>query len=383
MLNFEFQNPVHVLFGKGEIAKLSHLLKNKKKVMITFGGGSIKKNGVYQQVVNALEGISFVEFGGIEPNPRYETLMEAVALAKKEGVDFLLAVGGGSVIDGTKFISQAICYEGSDPFDVYRKRLPISKAIDLGSVLTLSATGSEMNMFTVVTKGKDKLGYGHPLLYPKFSIIDPTVMFSLPKKQVANGIVDAFVHVTEQYLTYSVNTPLQDRIAEGILLTLLEEGPKVMSNLEDYDARANMVWCCTMALNGIIGVGVVHDWATHGIGHELTALQGIDHGRTLAVVLPSLLRVQKDKKKEKLIQFANRVFGINESDENKAIELGIKAMEEFFHSLEVPTTLGDYGLDRSFIEEVKENLRSRQFGALGEHQDIDLEKVGLILEGAL
>jgi NADP-dependent alcohol dehydrogenase len=288
MKNFEFQNPVKILFGKGQIAGITKEIPADAKILITYGGGSIKTNGVYEQVQQALAGRTVYEFGGIEPNPQLETLMRAVEMARTEKIDFLLAVGGGSVLDGTKFVAAAIPFEG-DPWDILSKQAPIHSALPLGAVMTLPATGSEMNTFFVITKAatQEKLAAASPNVYPRFSVLDPTTTFSLPARQIGNGIVDAFTHTMEQYLTFPANAPLQDRMAEGILKTLMEEGPKTLANPSDYEARANVMWCATMALNGLIGVGVPQDWSTHEIGHELTALYGLDHAQTLAVVLPS------------------------------------------------------------------------------------------------
>ena len=382
MNNFEFYNPVKVIFGKEEIAKLKTLIPIKAKILMTFGGGSIKSNGVYDQVRKALADHTVFEFGGIEANPKYETLMKGVELAKSEEINFLLAVGGGSVIDGTKFISAAINFAG-DPWDILAKRAPFAQTVKFGTVLTLPATGSEMNCFSVVTRGNDKLGFGNPQLFPKFSILDPAVTYSLSEKQLGNGLVDAFVHTTEQYLTKNVNSPLQDRMAEGILQTLIEEADKVIHIKEDYESRANFMWSATMALNGLIGSGVVHDWATHMIGHELTALHGLDHARSLAVVLPSLLRELKDQKKEKLLQFAGRVWGIEKGSPDERIESAIMMTEDFFNKAGVPTKLKVYKLGESDLPAIADAVRSHIPTNLGEAGNIDRDMIIKILTRAL
>lgn len=300
MLNFELYNPTNLIFGKGQIEKLSTLVPKDAKILLAYGGGSIFKNGVHEQVINNLKGFDIVEFGGIEPNPHFETLMKAVEVIKSEKIDFILAVGGGSVIDGVKFISAAVNFNGN-PIDILQKRLLIKEnAVPFGTVLTLPATGSEMNSGSVVTikATQEKLAFGGSALFPKFSICDPTVIESLPKRQIQNGVVDAYTHVMEQYLTYPHEGYLQDRIAEGILQTLIEVGPKVVENPTDYALASNFMWSCTMALNGLIQKGVPSDWATHMIGHELTALYGIDHARTLAIIGPSLYNVMFETKKE-------------------------------------------------------------------------------------
>lgn len=383
MNNFEFYNPVKVVFGKGQMEQLSNLIPKEKKILLTYGGGSIKKNGVYEQAIAALKEHQVVEFGGIQPNPQYETLMQAVELARKEKIGFILAIGGGSVVDASKFIAAAI-HHNDEPWKILSQRQSIQDITPLGCVLTLPATGSEMNSFAVISNGQDKLGFGgDPRLYPQFSILDPEITFSLPEKQLGNGIVDAFVHVLEQYLTKNINTPIQDRFAEGILQTLIEEAPKVIQLKDDYDSRANLMWAATQALNGLIGSGVVHDWSTHMIGHELTALHGLDHARSLAVVLPSLLRSQKENKKEKLLQFADRVWGLKGKTPDERIEQAILNTEDFFNSVGVPTKLKIYNIQESDIDKVVESLRSHIPANLGENQNIDQTMVKNILLAAL
>jgi NADP-dependent alcohol dehydrogenase len=383
MNNFEAFNPVKVIFGKEQIAKIASAIPAGKKVMAIYGGGSIKKNGIYDQVMGALNSFDVIEFSGVEANPKYDTLMKAVEMAKIHQVDFLLAIGGGSVIDGTKFISAAIHHD-TDPWNILTKREKILNTTDFGVVLTLPATGSEMNAFSVVTRGKDKLSFGgDPRLYAKFAVLDPEVTYSLPERQLGNGIVDAFIHTTEQYLTTNINTPIQDRFAEGILQTLIEEAPKVLELKEDYDSRANMMWAATNALNGHIGNGVVQDWATHMIGHELTALYNIDHARTLALILPSLLRVQKDSKKKKLVQFAERVWKISGGTPETRIEEAINRTEDFFNSVGLPTRLKVYKLGENEVEEIITSLKSHIPGNLGENQDLDETKIREILTMAI
>lgn len=384
MQNFSFHNPVKILFGEGQIAKIAREIPADARILVTYGGGSIKANGVYDQVMQALSGREVREFGGIEANPRYETLMRAVNVAREEQVDFLLAVGGGSVLDGTKFIAAAVPFAG-EPWSILADRAPVTAALPLGAVLTLPATGSEMNAFSVVSREatKEKLGFFSPLVYPRFSVLDPTTTYSLPPRQIGNGVVDAFVHTVEQYLTYPAGAPLQDRFAEGVLLTLIEEGPKTLAEPRNYDARANVMWCATMALNGLIGVGVPQDWATHGIGHELTALFGLDHAQTLAVVLPSLLTVQKAGKLDKLVQYAERVWDIRQGSPEQKAELAIVSTRAFFEAMGVKTRLSEYGVAADQLGAVPERLAARGPIALGEHGDIDGEKVREILAGAL
>ena len=384
MNNFDFYNPTHIVFGKDRIKELSNLVPNDSRVLILYGGGSVKRFGTLERVKEALGDRSVFEFSGIEPNPKYETLIKAVDLIKKEKIDFLLAVGGGSVIDGTKFISLACNYDG-DLTDVLLREVSgkIKKALPIGVVLTLPATGSEMNSGGVITYDKGKFVIGNPLVFPKFSILEPEITFTLPKTQVANGVVDTFIHVVEQYVTYPVDARFQDRTAEGILKTLIEIGKDTIENPNDYDLRANLVLCATMGLNGLIAMGVPEDWSTHMIGHELTALYGIDHGKTLAIVQPASWSVRKKEKKEKLLQYAERVFNIKDGDEDSRIEMAISKTREFFESLGVKTKLSDYGLDEKNIDEVINSLQKHGLTNLGENGDVTLEVSREILNKAL
>lgn len=386
MYNFEYKNPVKIVFGKGTIPSVVNQIPKRAKILMTYGGGSIKRTGVYDQVKEALKGFNLLEFGGIEPNPHYETCMKAVEIVKSKNVDFLLSVGGGSVLDATKFIAAAALYPDGDPWDILAKRgiVEVEKALPIGAILTLPATGSEMNGNSVITKAatQEKKGFGSPLVMPQFSILDPECVFTLPDRQVANGVVDAFVHVLEQYLTFDVNSPLQDRMAEGILLTLVEEGPKVLADRKDYDAAANFMWSATMALNGMIAVGVPQDWATHMIGHELTAFHGIDHGRTLAIVLPGMMNLKRNNKGDKIIQYGERIWGITEGTNNERIDAAIAKTIAFFESLGVPTTLPEYDVPATTIDRIK--LRFKENGTvIGEKSDIDFEGVEAILKDRL
>ncbi len=380
MENFVFYNPVKILFGKGQIANIAAEIPVDAKILIIYGGGSIKTNGVYDQVKSALAGRNVVEFGGIEPNPHLETLLKAVEIVRNEGIDFLLAVGGGSVLDGTKFIAAAVPFVG-DPWDILAKNAPVKAAVPFGTVLTLPATGSEMNTNSVVTKWdtQEKLPFSSPLVFPRFSVLDPETTFSLPVRQISNGIVDAYTHVMEQYLTFPVNAPLQDRMAESILKTLIEEGPKTLANPQDYDARANVMWSATLALNGLIGAGVPQDWATHMIGHELTALHGLDHAQTLAIVLPSTLSIRRDRKWQKLLQYAERVWGIVDGSEEERVTEVIAKTRNFFESVGVRTRLSDYGVGLDTIPVIIERFEKRGTVALGEYKDVNSQVVEQIL----
>jgi NADP-dependent alcohol dehydrogenase len=386
MYNFEYKNPVKIVFGKGSIPKVAQEIPANSRVLMTYGGGSIKSNGVYDQVKNALKNFELFEFGGIEPNPHYETCMKAIETIKNEKIDFLLSVGGGSVLDATKFIAAGALYSGKDPWDflAHRYVIEVEKAVPIGAVLTLPATGSEMNGTAVITRvsTQEKMAFGSPKVMPQFSVLDPECVFTLPDRQVANGIADAFVHVIEQYITFPVNAPLQDRFAEGILLTLIEEGPKVLANRNDYDAAANFMWSATLALNGLISAGVPQDWATHMIGHELTAFHGIDHARTLAIVLPGMMHIKRRSKKEKLLQFGQRIWGITEGAEEQRIDKAIGKTVEFFNSLGIPCTLPEYDVPAETIGKISERFRQRD-SKLGENKDIDYKEVEAILEDRL
>ncbi len=376
MHNFEYRNPVKIVFGKGTIGKLSGLIAKDKKILLAYGGGSIKKNGVYDQVIDALQGYSVVEFAGIEPNPQYDTCMRAVKVVNDQNIDFILSVGGGSVLDAVKFIAVAARFEGPEPWDILTKNARTRSAVPLGCVLTLPATGSEMNTNAVISRREtgEKLAFSSEQVYPVFSILDPETTYSLPASQVANGVVDAFVHVMEQYMTYDVNSPVQDRFAEGILKTLIEEGQKVMQDPKNYEVRANIMWASTMALNGLIGQGVPQDWATHMIGHELTALYNIDHAKTLAIIMPAMWKHRRQQKGAKLAQYARRVWGVQTADDNEAIDAAIQKTIDFFRSLDVPTTLGDVGLTPADCKKAVEQLRNRG-SKLGERGVITAKQV--------
>ncbi|EET83692.1 iron-containing alcohol dehydrogenase [Acinetobacter radioresistens] len=382
MLNFNFYNPTRIIFGGDTIAKINDYVPTEAKVLMLFGGESARKNGTLAEVREGLGAREIHEFGGIEPNPSYETLMKAVELIREQKIDFLMAVGGGSVIDGTKFIAAAVNYTG-DTWEILETHgTKITQALPFASVLTLPATGSEMNSGGVVTRKSTqaKLSFSSPFVFPQFSVLDPNKTFSLPTRQLANGVVDAFVHVMEQYLTYPVNAQVQDRFAEGLLQTLIEIGPKILDDSADYDTRANLMWAASMALNGLIGAGVPQDWSTHLIGHELTALHGIDHARTLAIVLPANLQVRRQEKREKLLQYAAQVWQIVEGDEEQRIDTAIARTRAFFEQLGLPTRLSDYGLGETDIEIIITQLKSHNLTQLGEHKNVSLELSRQILE---
>ncbi len=381
MKNFEFKNPTKIIFGEGEIKKLANEIPSDSKILLLYGGGSIKKNGIYEQVKTALEKFEIEEFGGIPANPEYAVLTQALSVIKEKKITFLLAVGGGSVIDGTKFLSSAALYKGDNPWDILDKRIPTREGMPFGTVLTLPATGSEMNSGAVITRSdtKQKLGMGGPGLFPVFSILDPTVVRSIPKRQIANGLADAFTHVLEQYMTYPSGALLQDRIAEGIFQTLVEVAPVILEDTSDYKAASNFMWSCTMALNGLIQKGVPTDWAIHMIGHELTALYKIDHARTLAILTGSHYTYNFETKKEKLAQYAERVWGVTNGSLDEKAKIGIQKTVAFFHSLGIETKLSEYTSDyKGTGAEIAKRLTERGMTALGEHGTLtpsDAEKI--------
>lgn len=378
MNNFTFRNPTKLIFGKGTIAQIAIEIPSEATIMMTYGGGSIHRNGVYDQVKAALKDRKVIEFGGIEANPQYETLKRAIGIAREQGVDYLLAVGGGSVIDGTKFIATALKY-GGDPWDFMTDPSKATDAVPLATVLTLPATGSEMNNGGVVSRKEfnEKLAFHNPKGYPQFSVLDPEVCYSLPQRQIVNGIVDSFAHTLEQYLTFDTQSMVMDRWAEGLLQTLVELGPKLVERHDRYDEVANFMLTATMALNGFIAMGVPQDWATHMIGHELTALHNLDHGVTLAIVYPGMMKVMRHEKFDKLVQYAERVWGATGSPEQK-VKAAIEKTDDFFRSLGVKTRLSEHGIGDETIDFIVERFRKRGW-SLGETGNVTPERVAEIL----
>ncbi|MBU2951083.1 iron-containing alcohol dehydrogenase [Tamlana agarivorans] len=385
MNTFEFKNPTKIIFGKNTIEKLKNEIPKDAKILLLYGGGSIKKNGIYDQVKQALTEFNVLEFGGIPANPEYAILMKALKVIKSENITYLLAVGGGSVIDGTKFLSSAALFEGDTPWDILSKKIRTEKSMPFGTVLTLPATGSEMNSGAVITNTatKEKLGMGGPGLFPEFSILDPQVIQSIPQRQLANGLTDAFTHVLEQYMTYPTGALLQDRFAESIMQTLIEVAPQVIADPTNYEAASNFMWSCTMALNGLIQKGVPTDWAVHAMGHELTALFGIDHARTLAVIAPSHYKFNFEAKKEKLAQYAERIWNITEGSIEDKAHTAIEKTVAFFHELGIDTKLSDYTEDYiGTAEEISKRFNDRGWVALGERQNLSPDKVEEIVKMA-
>lgn len=392
MNNFQYYNPVRIVFGEGQIKELANLVPENARVLITYGGSSAKKTGTLDEVIMALQGKNreIFEFGGIEPNPEFTTLMKAVDMVHANNIDFLLAVGGGSVLDGTKFIALTATIDDDAEHNKAWQALTtytrdITQALPLGTVLTIPATGSEMNSGGVInhSERQAKLPFGNPRVYPKFSILDPAKTLTLPERQVMNGVADAFVHVMEQYLTYPVNAKVQDGFSESLLRILIDEGRAVLANPTDLTIRKNIMWTATMALNGLIGTGVPQDWTTHMIGHELTSLHGIDHARTLTIVLPAVMRVLADSKRAKLLQYAQNVWQITEGSDEEKIQQAISRTEDFFRELGLPVRLSEVSLDHQAIPEILSQLAAHGMVKLGEHKTNDLSVAQRILNAAL
>ncbi|GAE17125.1 Alcohol dehydrogenase YqhD [Bacteroides pyogenes] len=382
MNNFIYKNPTKIIFGKGQIEQINTELPKDARILMVYGGGSIKRNGVYEQVIRAVGNRKLIEFPNVPANPEYDHLIEAVKIIREEKLNYILAIGGGSVIDGTKFISAAAKYDGEDPWQIVCGTAPIKKAIPFGTVLTIPATGSEMNAGAVISRRalKEKRPFDSPLVYPQFSVLDPQVMITLPTRQIANGIVDATMHVLEQYMTYPVGGHLQDRFAEGIMKTLIEEGPKVMANPANYEAAASLMWSCTLALNGLIAQGVPTDWGVHAIGHEFTAIFGIDHARTLAIVAPRYYEYLLQEKREKLVQYANRVWNISSGNDDERALQGIQKLENFCQSLGINTHLSDYTEEyEGTAEEIEKRFIERKWSGIGERAQVTPEDVKKIV----
>ena len=373
-MEFSYHNPTAIEFGKGKISELANKISKDDKVLLVYGGGSIKKNGVYDQVIKALENHTVVEFSGVEVNPTVETMNKAVKIVKEEKIDFILAVGGGSVIDGCKYLAAASLYDG-DAWDFLDGTSEVEKAMPLGVVLTLAATGSETNHLTVVSKSEtdEKRMYFSNFSYPQFAIMDPSVMATLSDRQLGNGLVDAFVHTSEQYITYPTSALVNDGYAETLFRGLV-------TLADTWDERRtdkwleNLMHIANQALNFQIGAGVPQDWSTHLIGHELTAYYKLDHARSLAVVQPFLLDVMGEDKKEKIAQLGKNVFGIE--NDNAAV---IAAMENVYNKVGVPTKLSDYEIDDKVISNVTNALIKNGYTAMGENANITLDKVETIL----
>ena len=386
--NFTFQNPTKILFGKKRIEEIDNEIPKDAKVLILYGGGSVKKNGAFERAVLALGGRDWDEFSGIEANPTFETLMKAVHKVREGGFTYLLAIGGGSVIDGTKFVSAASLFEG-DPIDLFGwgigKGLPVQEVVPFGTILTLPATGSEMNSGAVISfvEKNAKVSFRGPKTFPVFSVLEPELTYTLPERQLVNGLLDSFIHVMENYLTYPVGGILQDRYAESILQTLIEIAPRIIDiHHIDYNDRATFMWCATNALNGTINLGVPTDWSSHALGHEITLNHGIDHGRTLSIVLPAMMKVRKNQKWEKLVQFGKRVWGLD-GEENEVVEQAIINTEKFFSSLGAPTRFSDVGLGEEVIPALVEGLKRHKKVALSEHGDVTPEVAYVVYKTAL
>ncbi len=377
-MQFTYQNPTKIEFGQGKISKISKLIPQDKKVLLLYGGGSIKKNGVYDQTADALKDHTFFEFGGVEANPTKETLDKAISYGRENEVDYVLAVGGGSVVDGAKYIANAYYYDG-DGWDLLEGKYSASKALEIGVILTLAATGSESNTGSVITKAetKEKRFFHSFHSYPKFSILDPNVLKSLDERQLINGLIDTFVHTCEQYVTYQHGFLAQDNYSEGILRALWQ----LSQNYEIRDDLwySNLMWLANQALNGLIGLGVPQDWGTHYIGHELSGLYGIDHARTLAIIQPNLFRELKEQKKDKLLQMGRNVFSMDTNNVDEVID----KIEDLYRSLNVDLKISSYTKDQNIKENVTILLEKHGFTKFGEKETITLDVVEKILDKSI
>ncbi|QOY38194.1 iron-containing alcohol dehydrogenase [Anaerobacillus isosaccharinicus] len=387
MDNFIFQNPTKLIFGRDQIELLpKEVPQYGNRVLLVYGGGSIKRNGLYDAVLKQLSlcGAEVFELAGVEPNPRLTTVHKGVEICKKEKIEFILAVGGGSVLDCTKAIAAGAHYDG-DVWDIVTKKHFPTSALPFGTILTLAATGSEMNSGSVITnwETKEKYGWGSPLVFPKFSILDPINTFSVPKDHTVYGIVDMMTHVFEQYFHPTTNTPLQERMCEAVLLTVTEAAPKLLEDLENYELRETILYSGTIALNGFLQMGARGDWASHNIEHSISAVYDIPHAGGLAIIYPQWLRHVKDIGLRKLNQLAVRVWNVDPSNktEQEIAEEGISKLEQFWQSLGAPSRLKDYNIDDSNVDVMADKAMVN--GPFGNFKKLEKEDVVEILTKSL
>lgn len=387
MQNFTFWNPTKLIFGKGQLEQLkTEVPQYGNKVLLVYGGGSIKRSGLYDRVIQLLNEINVevFELAGVEPNPRLSTVHKGVQICRTEGIDFLLAVGGGSVIDCTKAIAAGTKYEG-ETWDLMTRKAVATEALPFGTVLTLAATGSEMNAGSVITNWEtnEKYGWGSPVTFPKFSILDPENTFTVPRDQTIYGIVDMMSHVFEHYFHLEENTLLQDRMCESLITTVMETAPKLLEDLENYEYRATILYNGTMALNGMLSMGYRGDWATHNIEHAVSAVYDIPHGGGLAILFPNWMKHNLKVKPERFKQLAVRVFGVNpegKTDEEAGLE-GIEKLREFWNSIGAPSRLADYDIDDSKIEVMAD--KAMVYGEFGNFKKLNREDVISIYRASL
>lgn len=387
MQNFVFRNPTKLIFGKGQLEQLkTEIPQFGKKVLLVYGGGSIKRNGIYDNVISILKDINaeVFELTGVEPNPRVSTVKKGIQICKENGVEFILAVGGGSVIDCTKAIAAGSKYDG-DVWDIVTKKTFANEALPFGTVLTLAATGSEMNAGSVITNWEtnEKYGWGSPVTFPQFSILDPVHTTSVPKDQTIYGMVDIMSHVLEQYFHHGTNTELQDRYCEAVLKTVIETAPKLLSDLENYEHRETILYCGTMALNGILAMGVKGDWATHNIEHAVSAVHDIPHGGGLAILFPNWMKHVVEENVSRFKQFAIRVFNVEtdgKTDREIALE-GIQALRQFWTSIEAPVTLSDYAIGENEIDLMVD--KAMAYGEFGNFKKLNKDDVLSIYKASL
>jgi NADP-dependent alcohol dehydrogenase len=383
MRKFRLYNPTDIRFGEGQIEALNELLPADARVLLLYGGGSIKANGVYQAVLAGLDGRFVCEFEGVEPNPVYETLQKAAGVVKDKALDYIIGVGGGSVIDAAKFLAYLATSNADDPWDdLVSGRFP-ERMIPVGAILTLPATGSESNAVSVITNRtrRLKIPFASESARPAFAILDPTAMRSLDRRQLENGVVDAMTHVLEQYMTYQQNAPIQYGYAETLMRVLVEWGPKLVDEPSD-EARENVMFAANQALNGFLGAGLPQDWSTHMIGHAITAIYDIDHARTLSTIMPSVMRLRIGPKRAMLARLARNVFLSAEISDEKAADFAISRLEQFFARMGCPVKLREYGVAVD-ADEIADHLERASQTALGEHADIDPQTVREIIALAM
>ncbi len=368
MLNFDFYSPARILFGKGTESQIGGLLKpHAGKVLVHYGGGSIKRSGLYDRVMESLKssGLAVVELGGVEPNPRLSLVHEGIALCRREKVELVLAVGGGSVIDSAKAIAMGVYYEG-DVWDMYQQGKEIEKALPVATILTIPAAGSESSGDTVITNEAKKLkyGYGSPRLRPLLSVMNPELFFTLPKEQIAAGVADMMSHVFERYFTNTTHTDLTDGLCETVLRTLMKNAPLALANPEDYDAWCELGFGGTVAHNGLVGMGRQQDWACHDMEHELSALYDVTHGTGLAVLTPAWMRYVYRDNVNMFVQFAVNVMGVQGSyrDPEAIVLEGIARLREFFRKMGIPGTLSELGIGEDRLEEMAKKATKAAFG---------------------
>ena len=388
MNNFSYYSPTQILFGKDTHLQVGQLLKEKnvKKVLFHYGGGSIHKTGLYTQIITSLQQaeVTFIELGGVKPNPRLDMVRQGVEICKKENIDFILAVGGGSTIDSAKAIAVGAKYNG-DVWDFYAKKAVATSALPVGTVLTIPAAGSETSPNSVITKEdtNEKLGYGTDLIRPVFAILNPELCYTLPAYQMACGVSDMLAHLMERYFTNTTDVDYTDRVLEASMRSIIQTAPRLLENPKDYQAWANIMWAGTMAHNGILGMGREEDWGSHNIEHQLSAVYDIAHGAGLAVIFPAWIKYVYPTNKNRFVQFALRVFHCDAALENidGVIMQAVEKLQAFYHRMGLPTSLKEMNIDQSHFAQMAKT--AVQFGPTGKFQKLGEEDVYKIYQLAL